>query len=179
MSRGSVRRSVVLAAVIGLAVACSPDDSASTTTTTLATPTTTVAPATTTTVPTTTTTLPPTTTTTLPTTTTTLPEFPPAGGLDHGGESWAVYIAVADDFGDPSLDEASALADSYGFFAGTTDINCDQGAAEAIGVAPGGSEAVVGVYFETELDANQFVIAWEARGHTVAGVGLVQTFCLD
>lgn len=115
----------------------------------------------------------------MPTTTTTLPEFPPAGELEHGGESWAVYLAFADDFSDPSLSEASALAESYGFFAGTTDINCDQGAAEAIGVAPGGSEAVAGVYFDSEIDANQFVLAYEARGHSVAGIGLVQTFCLD
>lgn len=121
-----------------------------------------------------------TTTTTLASTTTSLPPFPsPKSQLEHGGEAWAVYLAVAGDFADPSLDEAAATAQSYGFFAGATDINCDQGAAEAVGLAPGGSEAVVGVYFDSEVDANQFVLAIEARGHAVAGVGLVQTFCLD
>ena len=31
----------------------------------------------------------------------------------------------------------------------------------------------------TEADAGQFVDALEARGHNVAGTGLIETFCLD
>lgn len=169
-----MRRTCLAVAFLMLA-SCSPDDADTTTTeastSTSTGPTTTTAPVTTTTSPA--------PTTTLPAPTTTLPEFPPAGDLEHGGETWAVYIAVADDFSAPNLTDATAQAELYGFFAGTTDINCDQGAAEAIGVAPGGSEAVVGVYFETEPEATQFVVAWEARGHIVEGMGQVQTFCLD
>jgi hypothetical protein len=174
-------RGVLLTLALTLVTACSSNGADPTTTTesttsssgAAATSTTTTAPATTTTIPTT-------TTSTTPTTSTTLPEFPQAKDpLEHGGDAWAVYLAVADDFGDSSLDEASSLADSYGYFAGVSDINCDQGAAAAVGVPSGGSEAVVGVYFDSELDANQFVLAYEARGHTVAGTGLVQTYCLD
>lgn len=120
------------------------------------------------------------TTSTMAATTTTLPEFPPpAGGLTHGGESWAVYLAVADDFAAPELEEAQQLADTYGLFAGFGDLGCDQGGAEALGVDASGQWAVVSVYFDTEADALQFIDAFEARGHTVAGVGLVETFCLD
>jgi hypothetical protein len=173
-------RGLVLTALMFLA-ACSSDEAGSTTTTAgSSTSTSGVSVTTTTTPPTTSTVIATTTTSTLPTTSTTLPEFPPAkDALEHGGDAWAVYLAVADDFGDPSLDEASSLAETYGYFAGVTDINCDQGAGEAVGVASGGSEVVVGVYFDTELDANQFVLAYEARGNAVAGVGLVQTYCLD
>lgn len=174
-------RGLVLTVALMLLASCSSDGGESTTTTELSTSTSGAAVTSTTTPPTTSTTVMVTTTTsTIPTTSTTLPAFPPAKEpLEHGGDAWAVYLAVADDFGDPSLDEASSLADTYGYFAGVTDINCDQGAAEAVGVSSGGSEVVVGVYFDSELDANQFVLAYETRGHTVAGIGLVQTFCLD
>lgn len=120
------------------------------------------------------------TTTTTAATTTTLPEFPPpAGELTHGGQSWAVYLALADDFTAPELEEAQQLADMYGLFAGFGDLGCDQGGAEALGVDPNGEWAVASVYFDSEAEAEQFVDAFEARGHTVAGVGPVQTFCLD
>lgn len=163
-----------------LVVGCSSESSSSTTAGNASTTTEAIATSTSSTPTTSTTTPLATTTTALASTTTTLPPFPvPNSQLEHGGESWAVYLAVTDDFADPALDEAAATAQSYGFLAGATDINCDQGAAEAVGVAPGGSEAVVGVYFDSELDANQFVLAIQARGHPVAGTGLVQTFCLD
>jgi hypothetical protein len=174
-------RGLTLTVALVLLAACSSDDAGTTTTTESGTSTSGVVVTSTTTPPTTSTTVGATTTTsTVPTTSTTLPEFPSAKEpLEHGGDAWAVYLAVADDFGDPSLDEASSLAETYGYFAGVADVNCDQGAAEAVGVSSGGSEAVVGVYFDSEMDANQFVLAYEARGHTVAGMGLVQTYCLD
>lgn len=175
---GGMRSRLGMAMAVLLITACSPDDAADTTTTLADTTTVAETPTTTTTLQATTTTAPA-TTTPVPSTTTTVPEFPEAGDLEHGGDTWAVYLGVADDFGDPSLSDVSALAASYGFFGGTTDINCDLGAAELIGIAPGGSEAVVGVYFDNEADANQFILAWEARGHTVEGVGMVQTYCLD
>ena len=173
-------RFAALGAAMLLVGACSSGTSSSTTTGEASTTTEAMVTSTSSAPTTSTTTMLDTTTTTLSSTTTSLPPFPSAESqLEHGGESWAVYLAVAGDFADPALDEAAATAQSYGFFAGATDINCDQGAAEAVGVAPGGSEAVVGVYFDSELDANQFVVAIEARGHEVVGVGLVQTFCLD
>jgi hypothetical protein len=142
------------------------------TTTTIQSTTTTSAPTTTSTIAT--------TTTTVAATTTTLPEFPQtATSITHGGESWAVYLAVAGDFGAPELEEAKALADTYGLLDGEGDLGCDQGGAEALGLDPNDEWAVVSVYFDTEADARQFVDAFEARGHTVAGMGLVLTYCLD
>lgn len=163
-------------------LACSSEGTAEETTTSAPAPTTTTtaAPTTTTTAPSTTTTLPATTTTTIPTTTTTLSPFPPAAEtLEHGGEIWAVYLAVADDFSDPGLDDAVALAEMYGYLAGAGDMGCDQGASDAIGIPEGGGEAVVGVYFNSEADASLMVAALAERGHEVAGMGRVQTFCLD
>lgn len=150
-----------------------------TTSTTSAT-TTTLPPTTSSTSGPTTTTLAPTTTTVAPTTTTTLQPFPQAKqSFEQGGEAWVVYLAVAEEFGGAELDEAVAQAESYGFFAGPGDINCDVGAAAAVGVPEGGSEAVVGVYFDGVVDASLFVVALADRGHDVVGLGRVQTYCLD
>jgi len=44
---------------------------------------------------------------------------------------------------------------------------------------PADNYAVVGAYFDTALDAARFVVALDARGHSVLGMGLVQTYCLD
>jgi len=175
LPRGGVtRRSTASAALIFCLVACSAATEEPVTTTSI------VQSTTTTTTPATTSTVAQVTTTTLPATTTTLPELPPAkDDLEHGGQAWAVYLAVSEDFTDPDLLEAATVADTYGYFAGVTDINCDQGAAAAVGIAPGGSEAVVGIYFDSEADAEAFILAWEARGLETIGSGLVQTFCLD
>lgn len=142
--------------------------------------TTTLPPTTSSTVGATTTTLAPTTTTVAATTTTTLRPFPPAKQtFEQGGEAWAIYLAVANDFDAAELDEAVAVADSYGYFAGVGDINCDVGAAAAVGVPESGSEAVVGVYFDGLVDASLFVVALADRGQDVVGMGRIQTFCLD
>lgn len=121
-------------------------------------------------------------TTTTEATTTTLPEFPPtAASLTHGGESWAVYLAVADNynFTAPEIEEAQDLAGAYGISAGVGELGCDQGGAEALGLDPNGEWAAASVYFDSEADASEFVDAFEARGHTVAGMGPVLTYCLD
>jgi len=123
-----------------------------------------------------TTTLPPTTTTAPPAPTTTdLPAFPPGREtLEHGGDTWALVLAGSDNVNDPALTEATQAAEDAGYITGPTD--CDLGAEEALGMPDG--TLTVSVYFETEADAQQAQLAFEARG--VSGVvATVQTFCLD
>ena len=91
----------------------------------------------------------------------------------HGGAYWAVYLAVGDG---PDLEDAIAyLTEERGIeLLGPTDVNCDQGASEALG--PGAGPLSVGVYLETEEDAR----AWaETLPGSPVGIVEVRTFCLD
>lgn len=119
----------------------------------------------------------PVTTTTVATTSTTTPElaFPPAReNLEHGGLTWAVVLAGAADPEDPVVVAAEQAATDAGYTVGWTD--CDEGAAEALGL-PGGT-LTISVYFDTERLAEQAAEAFQARG-VDATVAEVQTFCLD
>ena len=89
---------------------------------------------------------------------------------EHGGTYWAVYLAVGEG---PELEDAIAyLIEDRGIeFPGPTDVNCDQGAAEALG--PDAGPLSVAVYFDGEEDAR----AW---AETLPGcIAEVRTFCLD
>ena len=86
--------------------------------------------------------------------------------------SWLI-LAAAEDYDDPAIDAADAVADSFGFHTGATD--CDHGASEALGVPEG---VAVSVYFESEADAQAALLAFQARGVDGA-VALVPTCCLD
>lgn len=99
----------------------------------------------------------------------------------HGGNAWAVYLAAATDISDPEIADAIALLEDLGYVAGwgSGDLACDRGGAQAVGVDPSDGYAVVGAYFDTVLDAARFVVALDARGHSVLGLGLVRTYCLD
>jgi hypothetical protein len=99
----------------------------------------------------------------------------------HGGDAWAVYLALSTDISGPEIADAIALLEDLGYVAGWAigDLACDQGGAQAVGVDPSDGYAAVRAYFETVLDAARFVVALDARGHSVLGIGLVQTYCLD
>ena len=120
-------------------------------------------------------------TTSTPPTTTLAPLPPTQEQPVHGGDAWAVYLAVSTDISDPEIADAIALLEDLGYVAGwgSGDLACDQGGAQAVGVDPSDNYAVVGAYFDTALDAARFVVALDARGHSVLGIGLVQTYCLD
>ena len=120
-------------------------------------------------------------TTSTPPTTTLAPLPPTQEEPVHGGSAWAVYLAVATDISDPEIADAIALLEDLGYVAGwgSGDLACDQGGAQTVGVDPSDNYAVVGAYFDTALDAARFVVALDARGHSVLGIGLVQTYCLD
>jgi len=112
--------------------------------------------------------------------TTALPEFPPElTGLSQGSPAWALYLAVAPQSDSPELLAADAAAGDAGYGSGTgfSNVGCDWGAPEALGVSSDWYSAAV--YFETESAAEQARSAFEARGHPPVGVVQVTTYCLD
>lgn len=107
--------------------------------------------------------------------TTTVPAFPPEKSeLSHGELTWAVVLAGGSDPSDPAIVAAEEAASAAGYTAGWTD--CDEGAAEALGM-PGGT-LTISVYFDTEEYARAAQAAFAAQG--VEGVvAQVRTMCLD
>ena len=97
----------------------------------------------------------------------------------HGGDAWAVYLAVDEDADAESLTGANLLLADLGYPSGTGDLGCDIGGAELLGVDPETRYYAVAVYFHTEGEATRFVTGLAARGHAVEGMGLVRTICLD
>lgn len=94
----------------------------------------------------------------------------------HGGTYWAVYpwFGAA---GDREADDVSAwLLEQYGIEAFPSDLACDQGAAEALGTD---AERGIGVYFETDDEANEFASQAGLLDHTRRVIAQVTTYCLD
>jgi hypothetical protein len=88
---------------------------------------------------------------------------------------WSVVLAGSADFDDPVLAQAIADAGAAGYDVGATD--CDEGAAEAIGMAGNGVYTIT-VYLNSEADARAAAEAFAARD-VDATVALVTLFCLD
>lgn len=108
--------------------------------------------------------------------TTTLPPFPPSlTDLPDPPDVWSVVLAGSAGLDDPVLAQAVADADAAGYFVGPTD--CDEGAAEAIGMAGNGVYTIT-VYLNSEAEAMAAAEAFAARG-VEATVARVTLFCLD
>ena len=71
--------------------------------------------------------------------------------------------------------DAIDMAADMGFFAGYSDLACDQGALEGLGLADGYYNAV-SVLFATMDDATAFADAYPGD---VVGIAAVKTYCLD
>jgi hypothetical protein len=94
----------------------------------------------------------------------------------HGGTYWAVYPWVGA-AGDREADDVSAeLFAQFGIEAFPGDLACDQGAAEALGTD---AEQGIGVYFETDDEANAFALQAGLLDHTRRVIARVTTYCLD
>ena len=95
----------------------------------------------------------------------------------HGGTYWAVYPWVGP-AGSPEADDVSAqLMEEFGIQAFPGDLSCDDGAAEALGTD---AEQGIGVYFETQDEANEFASQAGLLGHEANPViARVTTYCLD
>jgi hypothetical protein len=122
-----------------------------------------------------------TTAATATTPTTAAPALPPEAVVSQGSRTWAVYIAVVPPgaYDDPAIAGAHAATAALGYSSGpgASNLACDQGAPEALGL-PGDSLAVA-LYFATEADAARVRRAFEDRGDPVVGVVPVTMFCLD
>ena len=95
----------------------------------------------------------------------------------HGGTYWAVYPWVGAPGSREADDVSAALLQDFGIEASPGDLACDQGAAEALGTD---AEQGIGVYFETEDEANAFAEQAGLLGHEGDPViAEVTTFCLD
>jgi hypothetical protein len=100
----------------------------------------------------------------------------PPADLVHGGTYWAVYPWVGA-AGSREADDVSAqLLEEFGVEAGTGDLACDQGAAEALGT---NAEQGIAVYFETADEANAFALQAGLLDHTRRVIARVTTYCLD
>jgi hypothetical protein len=96
--------------------------------------------------------------------------------LVHGGTYWAVYPWVGA-AGSAEADDVSVqLLAEFGIEAGPGELACDQGAAEALGTD---AEHGIGVYFETEDEANEFALQAGLLDHTNPVIAHVTTYCLD
>ncbi|HEX2023493.1 MAG TPA: hypothetical protein VHF00_02220 [Acidimicrobiales bacterium] len=96
----------------------------------------------------------------------------------HGDTAFGVYLAVERTRTAPELARAKEELRRAGYSVpqGVTDISCDQGAREALGLAPDVDYVAVVVYFRTEQAAQQFVDAFQPG---VVGTAPVKIFCRD
>ena len=101
------------------------------------------------------------------------PGLPPPVTPVHGKEFYGLYLAAAP-FGAKELDEAVRRLDVLGIEAFPGDINCDEGAADQLGVP--NDVAVVAVYFDRRRDARAWLDELDPRP---VGIARVTTFCLD
>ena len=104
--------------------------------------------------------------------------FPPEAQLRHGERFYAVFVAVERTSSAPELTRAKEELQKVGYtvYPGATDINCDQGAREALRLAPSVDYFVEAVYFLTRQEAQQFVDAFEPG---VVGTAFVTVYCRD
>jgi hypothetical protein len=105
--------------------------------------------------------------------------FPPeATGVRQGDQLFGVFVAVERTTSAPELARAKEDLRSVGYRVapGATDINCDQGARQALGLTPGVDYFVEAVYFRTRREAQQFVEAFQPG---VVGTAAVTAYCRD
>lgn len=104
--------------------------------------------------------------------------FPPEAQLRHGERFYAVFVAVERTSSAPEFARAKEELQKAGYRVspGASDINCDQGAREALRLTPGVDYFVEAVYFLTGQEAQQFVDAFEPG---VVGTAVVTVYCRD
>ncbi|HWI03330.1 MAG TPA: hypothetical protein VNT52_05800 [Acidimicrobiales bacterium] len=108
------------------------------------------------------------------------PGFPPRAQVRHGDEVYGVYVAVKRTPSAPELAQAKRDLTAAGYSGytqpGAGDINCDQGAREALRLDPRRAYHAVAIYFRTVQEAQQFVDAFKPG---VVGTAQVKLYCRD
>ena len=104
--------------------------------------------------------------------------FPPEAQVRHGERFYGVFVAVERTSSAPELARAKEQLQKAGYRVspGAGDLNCNQGAREALRLMPGVDYYTEAVYFRTRQEAQQFVDAFEPG---VVGTALVTVYCLD
>lgn len=102
-------------------------------------------------------------------------ELPATFGPGQGETAFGVYWGPITPGGTVSVQEVMAELEARGVTgAGSGEISCDLGAAEALGVDP--DTIVVSVSFRTRAEADRFVAAWDGE---LLGVAEFEAFCRD
>ena len=107
--------------------------------------------------------------------------WPPEAPPEHGGQVWAVYLAVGAS-GDPELAEAAQYLKERGYSAGEQELGCDVDAADALARDP--RDHAVAVYFEWRDEAGDFLTLLKPAGSPEESRGFVEMLrvtrgCMD
>ena len=104
--------------------------------------------------------------------------LPTRGPATSWGTVLRGLVAVERTSSAPELTRAKEALQKAGYrvYPGATDINCDQGAREALRLTPSVDYFVEAVYFLTRQEAQQFVDAFEPG---VVGTAFVTVYCRD
>lgn len=102
--------------------------------------------------------------------------LPRAADPRQGGRYWAVLGALSTDIEDPKLTAAEQQFRGLGYAPGRGEIDCLQGAREALKVKGDAPYYEVDVMFSTQKQAEQVAARF---GGKAAGVARVTAFCLD
>lgn len=84
-----------------------------------------------------------------------------------------MYFSVSR-FGDPAVERTAARLEAQGHAPSTLSLECDRGAAEALGVPQ--ERAAVALYFASEDEARAFAASADPAPD---GVARVETRCID
>ena len=102
---------------------------------------------------------------------------PPPVEPVHGGTYWAVYPWLGEAASEASNLVVGDISFRFGIQASQGELNCDDGARQALGTD---AAWAVAVYFETRADARAFSDQLEISGGIPdAPIARVTTFCLD
>jgi hypothetical protein len=105
------------------------------------------------------------------------PDRPVPVEVSHGDKVFGVYLSVErgeTPTAETSAAEAEAKRQQWHHSGG--DIDCDQGAREALRLDPARKYYSIAIYFRTREDAQEFVDLYEPG---VVGIAPVTVFCLD
>ena len=107
------------------------------------------------------------------------PDLPDEAVPVHGGQVWAVYLAVGDpddEWGRHVLAETADYVHAFFGYTGSGvgEVACDVGAAEQLGFDP--QDHRVAVYFDSAARAQEFVAVYDRED---VGSASVTTYCLD
>lgn len=101
------------------------------------------------------------------------------GEPQQGDPVWAVYLAVGHSATDAAVEQAVRAAAGVGYQAVVSDIACDDGAMQALGLDEYDYWSGATLYFATRADATTFAASYTAQVAKPKGLAKVNLGCLD